>query len=93
MGESQLQETLFQLPDDPQEFGVALAPSQLRRLDFSALDFDLARRANIEYIKTYFPEDFNDFVASNGIMMLTKTFPLLLSAVEALSGIIIKRIP
>ena len=72
MGESQLQETLFQLPDDPQEFGVALAPSQLRRLDFSALDFDLARRANIEYIKTYFPEDFNDFVASNGVIMLVE---------------------
>jgi hypothetical protein len=29
----------------------------------------------------------------NGIMMLRKTFPLLLNAVEALSGIIIKRIP
>lgn len=64
------QDTLFDLPLQPQEFGVALEPSQLRRLDFSALDFETFRRAGIEYIRTYFPNDFNDFFASNGLIMV-----------------------
>lgn len=63
-------ETLFDLPNAPEEFGVILPASNLRRLDFSGLDYDTSRRAIIEYIRTYFPDDFNDFVASNGIMML-----------------------
>jgi hypothetical protein len=62
--------TFFDLPNSPDEFGVVLPPSNLRRLDFSGLDFTTARRAIIEYIKTYFPDDFNDFIASNGIMMI-----------------------
>ena len=65
-------ETLFDLPSAPESFGVLLPSSKLRRLDFSGLDFDTARRAIIEYIQTYFPDDFNDFVASNGMMMLTE---------------------
>ena len=65
-------ETLFDLPNTPDEFGVVLPPARLRRLDFSGLDYTTARRAIIEYIRTYFPEDFNDFVASNGIMMMTE---------------------
>ena len=62
--------TLFDLPNTPDEFGIVLPPSSLRRIDFSGLDFNTARRAIIEYIKTYFPDDFNDYVASNGIMMI-----------------------
>lgn len=62
--------TLFNLPTEPESFGVMLPPSDLRRLDFSGLDFTTARRAIIEYIRTYYPNDFNDFVASNGMMML-----------------------
>ena len=65
-------ETLFDLPNTPDEFGVVLPPARLRRLDFSGLDYTTARRAIIEYIRTYFPDDFNDFVASNGIMMITE---------------------
>ena len=68
MGETQ--EVLFKLPIDPQEFGVALAPAQLRRIDFSALDFNTLQRSLIEYIRVNFPNDFNDFVASNGIIMV-----------------------
>lgn len=68
------QETLFDLPNTPDEFGVVLPPPNLRRLDFSGLDFVTARRAGIEYIKTYFPDDFNDFIASNGMMMLLEIF-------------------
>lgn len=65
-------ETLFDLPNAPEAFGVVLQPSKLRKIDFSGLDFDTSRRAIIEYIKTYFPDKFNDFVASNGIIMLTE---------------------
>jgi len=65
-----VRETLFDLPNSPDEFGVILPPSNLRRLDFSGLDYTTARKAIIEYIRTYFPDDFNDFVASNGIMMI-----------------------
>jgi hypothetical protein len=64
------EEILFKLPTEPDEFGVVLPASNLRRLDFSGLDYDTARRAIIEYIQTYFPEEFNDFVASNGIIMI-----------------------
>lgn len=67
-------ETLFELPNTPDEFGVVLPPPNLRRLDFSGLDYTTARRAGIEYIKTYFPDDFNDFIASNGMMMLLEIF-------------------
>lgn len=66
------EETLFDLPTSPDNFGVVLTPTNLRRIDFSGLDFTTARRAILEYIKTYFPDDFNDFIASNGIIMMTE---------------------
>ena len=62
--------TLFKMPNTPDEFGVVLPESNLRKLDFSGLDYTTCRRAIIEYIKTYYPNDFNDFVASNGVMMI-----------------------
>ena len=65
-------ETLFDLPLVPDEFGVVLPPSNLRKIDYSGLDFDTSRRAIFEYIRTYFPNEFNDFVASNGIVMLVE---------------------
>lgn len=74
--------SLFDLPNDPEEFGVILAPARLRRIDFSGLDFTTARRAIIEYIKTYYPDQFNDYVASNGIMMMTE---IIASVVSKLS--------
>jgi hypothetical protein len=64
------EETIINMPNTPEEFGIALDPAELRRLDFSALDFSTLRRAGIEYIRTYYPDDFNDFFANNGIMML-----------------------
>jgi phage-related baseplate assembly protein len=66
------EKTLFELPTDPEEFGVILEPARLRRLNFSALEFQTMRRAIIEYIKTYYPTRFNDFVANNGIIMMTE---------------------
>jgi hypothetical protein len=32
-------QTFFDLPTDPEEFGVILDPPNLRRIDFSALEF------------------------------------------------------
>lgn len=63
-------QVLFLQPNSPEEFGVALAPASLRNLDFSALDFQSLQRAGIEYIRTYFPNEFNDFFASNGLIMM-----------------------
>lgn len=64
--------TLFDLPTDPEQFSVAMASSNLRNINFSALDFQTLRRVQIEYIKTYFADTFNDFVPHNGIMMLVE---------------------
>lgn len=62
--------TLFDLPNNPEEIDVLLPPSDLRKINFSALEFSTLRRALIEYIKTYYPDQFNDFVANNGIIMI-----------------------
>jgi hypothetical protein len=64
------EQTIFQMPNSPEEFGVALAPTELRKLDFSALDFNTLNRACIEYIRSYFPNYYNDFFANNGVIML-----------------------
>jgi hypothetical protein len=69
----ELENTMFTLPLSPDEFSIMLPPAKLRRIDFSALDFDTSRRAIIEYIRTYYPDDFNDWVAHSGIMMLLET--------------------
>jgi hypothetical protein len=69
--------TLFDLPNSPDAFGIVLPPPSLRRLKFSALEYTTARRAIIEYIKTYFPNDFNDFIASNGVIMMMEIFAAL----------------
>lgn len=69
MATTTTQETVFALPTNPQELGVVLAPASLRRINFSALDFTTLRRALVEYLQTYFPDIFNDFVASNGVIM------------------------
>ena len=62
-------ETLFDLPNSPEELGVVLPSANLRRIDFSALEFTTIRRALVEYVKTYYSDTFNDFVTSNGAVM------------------------
>lgn len=61
--------TIIDMPIAPEEIGINLPPSALRRINFSALDFEALRRSLVEYVRTYFPEDFNDFVLSNGFIM------------------------
>jgi uncharacterized phage protein gp47/JayE len=77
-------QVLFQMPNSPEEFGVALAPAELRRLDFSALDFTALSQAGIEYIRTYFPTQFNDFATSNGVIMM-------LELVSYIGGVLTER--
>ena len=55
------EETVFDLPTNPEEFGLVLSPADLRSLDFTALEFETIRRALIEYIQLHFPDDFNVF--------------------------------
>lgn len=83
------EKTLFQLPTDPEQFSVLLPPADLRRLDFSALEFETARRAVVEYIKTYFPDDFNDFVTNNGIIMLIENLAYLTAILSLRSDILV----
>lgn len=61
-----------------------------RTIDFSALDYDTSRRAIIEYIKTYFPNEFNDFIASNGLMMLIEIVSMTAAKLALRSDILAK---
>lgn len=81
-------DTLFDLPIDPEEFGVVLEPASLRRIDFSALEFPEMRRALIEYIRTYYPDQFNDFVANNGIIMVIELVSYLSALLAERSDVI-----
>jgi hypothetical protein len=63
-------DTFFQLPTDPDGFSVKLPSADLRRIDFTALEFDTLVRSSVEYIKTYYPEQFNDWVENNGVVMM-----------------------
>lgn len=56
----------FSLPSVPDDFAVSIPTSDLRRIKYSALDYRTSLRAMIEYLKSYYPDDFNNFVASNG---------------------------
>lgn len=62
----------FQTPTDPEGFTLSLASILYRQIDFSALEFNTLQRAVTEYVRTYYREQFNDFVSSNGFMMLTE---------------------
>ena len=81
-------ETLFELPTAPDEFGVVLSAPELRRIDFSGLEYDTARRAILEYIKTYFPDEFNDFIASNGLIMIMEILSSLTGKLSLRSDIL-----
>lgn len=78
----------FILPDSPEEFSVNLDPANLKRIDFSALDYPMMRRALIEYVKTYYPDRFNDFVANNGIIMILELVAYVGSVLSARSDVI-----
>lgn len=80
---------IFDLPDAPEEFGVQLPMAELRRLDFSALDFQTMRRVLVEYIRSYFPDTFNDFVSNNGIIMLLELVAFAVNNLSSRSDILV----
>lgn len=65
-------ESFFDLPSAPEEFGVVLTPPELRRINYTALEWHPLVRAFVEYIKTYFPNEFNNFVTHTGVMMMAE---------------------
>lgn len=83
------EQTIISMPNTPEELGVALAPPELRKLDFSALDYTTLNRACIEYIRTYFPNDHNDFFANNGIIMLVELMSYIGNVLSQRSDILI----
>lgn len=76
------------LPVQDGQTEVVLGPQ--RDINFSALDYDTSRRAIIEYIKTYFPDDFNDFIASNGVMMMVEIISMCVAKLALRSDILAK---
>lgn len=62
--------TSFNVPTDVNQFVVQLPDSELRRIDFSALTYQRSIRSMVEYVKTYYASEFNDFVPGNGYVVL-----------------------
>jgi len=62
----------FKTPTDPEGFGVSLPERNFRSIDFTALEFDTLMRAITEYVRTYYRDEFNDFVANNGFIMIAE---------------------
>ena len=80
---------VFEMPNSPEELGVALPQPDLRTLDFSALDYQNMIRSAIEYIRTYYPNNFNDFFASNGMIMLAELTAYMCNVLSERSDILI----
>ena len=41
-----------------------------READFQSYDFETLRKSMIDYIRTYYPEDFNDYIESSEYLAL-----------------------
>jgi len=67
-----MSENYFQTPADPEGFGVALPERSFRTVDFTALEFDTLMKAVTEYVRTYYRDEFNDFVTNNGFIMVAE---------------------
>lgn len=80
--------TIIDLPISSEEIAISLPPSKLRRINLSALDFESLRRMGIEYARTYFPDDFNDFVVSNGFIMFLEVVSAIANNLSERSDII-----
>ena len=80
--------TIIELPISSEEIAISLPPSKLRRINLSALDFESLRRMGVEYARTYFPDDFNDFVVSNGFIMFLEVVSAIANNLSERSDII-----
>ena len=41
-----------------------------RDIDFQSYDFETIRKSMVDYLRTYYPEDFNDFIESSEYIAL-----------------------
>ena len=64
MSTSDRQKTLFLAEDWTKIY------QSFRNANFDSYDFDTIRRAMIDYIQLYYPEDFNDFIESSEYIAL-----------------------
>lgn len=71
--------TVFDLPNSPDEFQLDITQASLRDIKYTALEFDTLRRIAVEYVRTYFPDQFNDFVEDNGFVMVLELLSYLSS--------------
>jgi len=62
----------FQTPADPEGYSATLPLPTFRSIDFSALEYSTLQQAIVEYVRTYYRDEFNDIVATNGFMMFTE---------------------
>jgi hypothetical protein len=62
----------FVTPADPEGFAVNLPQRSDRVIDFTALEFDTLMKVITEYVRTYYRDQFNDFVVNNGFMMISE---------------------
>jgi hypothetical protein len=45
-----------------------------QQINFSAWDYDTIKESMLDYLKMYYPEDFNDFIESSELIALIETF-------------------
>jgi len=45
-----------------------------QNVNFAAFDFDIIKQSMIDYVKLYFPEDFNDYIESSEFIAILELF-------------------
>ena len=82
--------TYFETPADPEGFSVDLTSSGLKNIDFTALDANNLLRSVVEYVKTYHKDTFNDFVNSNGFIMLCEALAYIGAVMSNRSDVLVQ---
>jgi hypothetical protein len=66
MSESVRQSNLFAAEDYKKVFKA------YQFIDYTAYDFDTLKQALLNYIQTYYPEDFNDYIESSEFIAIVE---------------------
>ena len=45
-----------------------------QQINFAAWDFNTIKESMLDYLKVYFPEDFNDFIESSELIAILEVF-------------------
>ena len=62
------------------------------QVNFQAYDFETIRTAMIEYIRTNFPENFNDYIESSEFIAIIELLAYLVSSIASRWMLILERI-